>query len=741
MNPLVLYCALSAAVNALTSFSLGLYVIATNPRPLASRTFFGFAMSVGFWSLCYTFWQTSAQPDQALFWTRALMAGAIFIPTFFIHFVITFLGIDSTKHRLVRLSYVLSAIFLCSDLTPLYISGVTERMGFNFWPIPGPFFHPFLLHFSACVIYAHFLMYRELQVTAGDRRNQIKYVFLGTLIGFGGGFTNFPLWYTIPIPPVGNALVALYVAMVAYAIARYRLLDVNVALMRMGVFTAVYIPLLILPFVLGKLFQPSLTALLGLNWWMVPMVAEAFFATLGLVAYRYVRQRAENRILADQRRYQQLLVAAAEEMLKIFDLRKLLRRIVGLVVTQVRLSYAAIYLQEQEGEPFRLQVSRGEKVELPDSFDQNDAMVHYLWALEGAVGTEELRRSAQTVRGSQSKQLAKVSGRLTHMKASVIIPAFLKRRLTGFMVLGRKTSGQMFTQDDLSTFGALAHQAAIAIQNARLYRRGVNLSKLEAADEQLSAMGHEMGNVLHIGTTCVGTLKEGLKGSTELPPREKLIEHLDRAERALLRGHDVIEDAKEYKRVSGQAGLHTVPLAQFIEEAVKKLQKRFEDSPNIRVILDLPENLPPVEGLATLPLLPLNLLAIPFWGLAASIYPEGGTIMIKGLADTQRNHVELIVADDTAESLRKYLENPNRVGDEAFPTRSRHGAFYYFVVKKTVSDHYGRLVVLDGPGPLGPKGSEGTNPGKGTTMLVQLPLKYTPPKPEEIEEEILGNPP
>jgi len=335
---------------------------------------------------------------------------------------------------------------------------------------------------------------------------------------------------------------------------------------------------------------------------------------------------------------------------------------------------------------------------------------------------------------------ARAAERLARMKASVVIPAFLKdSHMLGFLVLGPKLSGQMFTSDDLRTFNALAHQAAIAIENARFHRKGVNLSKMEAADEQLSAMGHEMGNVLHIGSVYVGTLKSGLEGSTDLPPREKLIEHLDRAEKALLRGHDVIDDVKEYKRASNQLGIHAFPLAQFIEDAVKKLRKRFEDCPNIKVILDLPENLPTVEGLATLPLFPLNLLAIPFWGVSA--YPEGGTITVKALVDSQRSQVELIVADDTAEPLGKYLANPNRVGDEVFPTRSRHGAFYYFVVKKTVSDHHGRLLVLDGPGPLGLKGSEGANPGKGTTMLVQLPLKYTPPKSEDIEEGILGNPP
>ncbi len=727
MSPLVVYCATSASVNALTSLVLGLYVIATNRRSLASRTFFGFAMSVAFWGFCYTLWQLSAQTSQALFWTRALMAGAIFIPTCFIHFVVTFLGLDSRKRRLVRFSYLFSAVLLISDFTPLFISGITQRPPFPFWPVPGPFFHPFLLHFAAVVIYAHYLMYRELRATTGSRRNQIRYVALGTFLGFSGGATNFPLWYNIPIPPIGNALVAVYVAMSAYAIARYRLLDINVALTRAILFAVVYVPLLLLPIIICKALEPVLTAWFGADWWLVPTVSEALFAALGLLAYRYVRQKAEDRILAEQRQYQQLLVAAAEEMLKILDLKKLLRRIVGIMVKYVRLQYAAIYLQEDPGGPFRIQARRGDGTELPETFEADDTLIYYLGASEGPVVTEELKRSVQE---GGTRKLTRMSERLIRMKASVVIPAFLKEsHMLGFLVLGPKLSGQMFTSDDLRTFNALAHQAAIAIQNARFHRRGVSLGKLEAGAEQLSAVGHEMGNVLHIGVIQVGTLIAGLQDSLEAFPKEKLVERLRRIEKALLRGHDVIQDLKAYQAASDQLGIHSFLLAQFLEEAVKKLKERFEDYPNIQVALNLPERLPAVEGLATLALLPLNLLAIPFWGLSA--YPAGGTITVSVQADAQRGQVELSITDDTTDSLQKYVEDPGGAGAETFfPTRSRHGAFYYFVAKKIVSDHRGRLDVLDG-----------ASAEKGTTILVRLPVKYAPPKPEETEEESLGNTP
>jgi signal transduction histidine kinase len=353
------------------------------------------------------------------------------------------------------------------------------------------------------------------------------------------------------------------------------------------------------------------------------------------------------------------------------------------------------------------------------------------------VVTEELKRATQD---GGTRRLARLGEQLIRMKASVVVPAFLKdTQLLGFLVLGQKRSGQMFTSDDLRTFNALAHQAAIAVQNARFYRHGLTLSKLEAAQEQLSAIGHEMGNVLHIATVQAGTLKDALQRCARDVSPEKMINALTRMEKALLRGGFLIGDLKQYQRAASEKGLQVCPMPQFFQEAARILQQRFEDCPNIRVALDFPANLPPVEGLPTLPLLPLHLLAIPFWGI--SVCEGGGTIAVSGRLNDQRHGLDLMVADDATEPLAPYLENPNRVTEDIFPTRSRHGAFYYFIAKKIVSDHHGRLTVHDGPGPLLEKPTNGSAAVKGTTMIVHLPLHYTPPKREEIEEEPLGNPP
>ncbi|MBI3616507.1 MAG: GAF domain-containing protein, partial [Candidatus Omnitrophica bacterium] len=510
-------------IGAIFSILIGFFVLSKNRHSQNNLSFFFFCLSVFVWLFGYTIVYSTQDATLALFFCRVACAGACFTAPAFYHFSVSFLDLKKER-RFVLLAYLTMGLIASFSLvSPYFLSG-TWRYYWGYYSKAG-LLHPiYLVIFFGMFGRGFYLLSKEI-IKGGHTRTrklQLQYVFIAYVIALMGAIDYIPK-YGVEFYPFGFTLEILFLFIVAYAILRYRLLDINVVMTRMALFAVVYIPLLVLPVFAGKLLQSILASHLGANWWVVPMGLEAIFAVVGLASYKYVQQRAENRLLAEQRRYQQLLVAAAEDMLKILDLQKLLRRIVGIVVRHVKLTFAVLYLQERDGEPYELKVSRGQKVELVDSFDSDNALIHYLWAAEGPVVAEELRRSIQE---GHDRRFAKLSDRLSYMKAAVVIPSFLKTRLIGFMVLGQKISGQMFTQDDLSTFSSLAHQVAIAIQNARFHRKGVNLGKLEAADEQLSAIGHEMGNVLHIGVVQVGVLCSNLEGSLAVPPKEKLVENL-----------------------------------------------------------------------------------------------------------------------------------------------------------------------------------------------------------------------
>jgi len=260
----MIFYPITAIINALTSITVCVIALTRNPRSQLNRSFSYFAFSVAFWSYCYFLWQISNNANSALFWCRVLMAGAIFIPSTFFHFVCVFLGIFDRKKSIIVYSYVASLIFFLSDFTPLFIPSVSQKLIFKYFENFGPMYHPFLIMFAGLTLYSHYLMFAGFKSANGAKKNQIKYVFSGTLVGFIGGSTSFFLVYNIPIPPVGNCLVTIYIIMVAIAIMRHRLMDINLMLTRAGVFITVYPIILGIPFWIGFKY-------LGKGPWIMPV--------------------------------------------------------------------------------------------------------------------------------------------------------------------------------------------------------------------------------------------------------------------------------------------------------------------------------------------------------------------------------------------------------------------------------------------------------------------------------------
>jgi len=217
---------ISALINAVTSLVLGLLVLSQGKTKKLNILFFFFTLAIAFWSLAYFFWQISLNADQALSWSRILMIGAIFIPVFYFHFVVVFLGI--AKRVFVYIAYTLAIIFLFLNFTAYFIVDVSQKLSFQFWPTAGPIYSFFLLTWLFYAIYTVYLLYKHLNIAVGIKRKQLAYILLGTIVGYAGGVTNYFLWYDILIPPIGNVLASVYVLFVAFAILKYRMFNIKV---------------------------------------------------------------------------------------------------------------------------------------------------------------------------------------------------------------------------------------------------------------------------------------------------------------------------------------------------------------------------------------------------------------------------------------------------------------------------------------------------------------------------------
>lgn len=230
MGELLTYFSITGLVNAILSLGLALYLTFTSWRVRIAKYLVYLCLALGAWSTGYFLWQISVTESVALFWSRALMMGAIFTSISFLHLVIVFLELDKKRFykKLLITLYIPSFFWVFANFTPYFVSGVEQKMFFKFWPTPGFLYHPFLLLFGFQTAYASFLLYRAYKKSVGIIKKQTFILLLGITLTFIGGSTNYFLWYNIPIAPWGNGVASIYAILSVYAIMRYQFLNVKV---------------------------------------------------------------------------------------------------------------------------------------------------------------------------------------------------------------------------------------------------------------------------------------------------------------------------------------------------------------------------------------------------------------------------------------------------------------------------------------------------------------------------------
>lgn len=212
----------------ITSTLFGLAVFFENRKALLNRAFGLFALSVSGWSLFYYIWQISTTENNAILFTRLLMAFAIFIPANYFFIVLVFLKRYKNNIWQLAIAYIISCVFLVLDATPLMVRSVEPTKFHNLWPMAGAAFTIFLAIWFLIVLYPSTLLYRAYEHSESeDRKKQIMIILIGIFLAFLGGSTNYFLWYNIPIPPVGNVIGPIWVVLISYAIVKHKLLNIR----------------------------------------------------------------------------------------------------------------------------------------------------------------------------------------------------------------------------------------------------------------------------------------------------------------------------------------------------------------------------------------------------------------------------------------------------------------------------------------------------------------------------------
>jgi signal transduction histidine kinase len=312
-------------------------------------------------------------------------------------------------------------------------------------------------------------------------------------------------------------------------------------------------------------------------------------------------------------RPQELMTDISDVLSRTLDLDKVIQTLKQQITQALRLEKMEIVILEDG----TLRQAQGikKKKGIKEKRKSLGKLIEYFKKQREVLVLEELQRKfAERVKFDKSFLLIK---EIEKLKAALVVPLFLKEKLVGLFLLGFKKSGDMFTNEDIKTLEGIAAQAAIAIENARLYEEMKDFSKTlqkeverqtkelreaniklqqldKAKSEFISIASHQLRTPLSVIKGYISMILEGLYGQINEEQRR----HLDMVYLSNERLIKLIEALLTISRIeSGRLEFNwqVVSLENIAESVVKEL-KPLADKKGLYLRYEKPEKpLPKVK--------------------------------------------------------------------------------------------------------------------------------------------------
>ncbi len=288
-TPETIYFAISGLLNGISCTALAIFVLYKGPRKSSNRFYCFFALPVALFNFLYYFWAIAPSPEEALKVFVPLMNFVIAINPFFLHFAAALTETVRRRRKSLIVCYALSAFFLIANQQLWLYTKLVPQQRWGWWPVITPLCSLYHLVWFYHVGLGHVWLWKAFRASSGVRQQQLKWTFIGTFVGYGGGATNWFLWYGIPIPPVLNILITPFQVIIAYAILKHQLMDIRIVLRRTFVYSALIACITAVYLVMVLIMERWFQGFLGYR----SVFATVFVAFLIAVFFNPLRNRIQ----------------------------------------------------------------------------------------------------------------------------------------------------------------------------------------------------------------------------------------------------------------------------------------------------------------------------------------------------------------------------------------------------------------------------------------------------------------
>jgi two-component system, NtrC family, sensor kinase len=441
--------------------------------------------------------------DWEIYWAK--IVALLLAPALLVHFATVFPERSIRQRAWHRIG--LLAVYLVPTLLLLvHLDVATQMLGF----VPSLPARVALDQLELAYLGFYFLLAAAiflrsyLRAPSGVLRQQLKWVTGGSL----AGILPFAILYIVPyslgtIPRPWMNLSALSLALIplcfAYAIIRYRLMDVDVIFKRGLAYTAatagvlgVYVTTVVL---IGSLFHTAWPS--GLAGEVSAIVVAAFL----FQPFRdWTQARLDHFFYRDRLNYRRTLIEFGRTLTNEVHMDPMLLSVMDRLSQTLLVDRLAVFLETAPGSgAYRLARSMGSVAPPTTPLDLSFLSPEHPAFARGYLFYESSRAA--------TRESEPVRRTIEQLALNYFIPCRIHDRTVAILGLGKTVDGDFLTSEDVELLFTIASYVAIALDNAQLY------SSLEQKAQQIERLKDFSENIVE--SLNVGVLALDFEGRVE----------------------------------------------------------------------------------------------------------------------------------------------------------------------------------------------------------------------------------